>query len=64
MRDLLALYYKQTTLPTSQIQPNRTIKLRDERQITSWILAAIVLLTVVVGLAVWWWSGGISARYA
>jgi len=58
VRDLLALYYKQTTLADVQIQPNRTIKLRDERQITSWILAFIVLLTVIVGLAVWWWNGG------
>ncbi len=58
VRDLLALYYKQTTLADVEIQPRRTIKLRDERQITSWILAAIVLLTLVVGLAVWWWSGG------
>jgi cytoskeleton protein RodZ len=56
--DLLALYYKQTTLADVQVRPNRTIKLRDERQITSWVLAAIVLLTVIVGLAVWWWSGG------
>ena len=56
--DLLALYHKQTTLADIEIQPRRTIKLRDERQITSWILAAIVLLTLVVGLAVWWWSGG------
>lgn len=55
--DLLALYYKQTTLPDVEIQPSRTIKLRDERQVTSWVLAAVVLL-VVVGLAVWWWSGG------
>jgi cytoskeleton protein RodZ len=56
--DLLALYYKQTTLADVEIQPRRTIKLRDERQITSWILAAIVLLALVVGLAAWWWSGG------
>lgn len=58
VRDLLALYYRQTDLSDVQIQPNRTIKLRDERQITSWLLAAIVLLAVVVGLAVWWWGGG------
>src|SRR5262245_46346484 len=56
--DLLALYVKQTTLADIQIQPSRTITLRDERQITSWVLAAIVLLTVVVGLAAWWWNGG------
>src|SRR5262245_21203226 len=56
--DLLALYVKQTTLADIQIQPSRTITLRDERQITSWVLAAIVLLTVIVGLAAWWWNGG------
>jgi cytoskeleton protein RodZ len=56
--DMLALYYKQTTLPDVQIQPSRTIKLRDERQITSWIVAAIILLVVVAGLAVWWSNGG------
>jgi cytoskeleton protein RodZ len=58
VRDLLALYYKQTTLADVQVQPSRSIKLRDERQITSWIVAAVVLLLVIVGLAVWWWRGG------
>jgi len=56
--ELLALYYKQTTLAEVQIQPSRTIKLRDDRQITAWAVAAIVLLLVIVGLAVWWWNGG------
>lgn len=55
--DLLALYYKQTTLAEVQVQPSRTIKLRDERQITTWVVAVIVLLAVVAGLA-WWWNGG------
>ncbi len=59
--DLLALYYKQTTLGDVEIQPSRTIKLRDERQITSWILAAIFLLAVIAGLAWWWWNGGLGA---
>jgi cytoskeleton protein RodZ len=58
VRDLLALYYKQTTLADVQVQPSRTIKLRDERQITSWIVAGLVLLLVIAGLAVWWWRGG------
>jgi cytoskeleton protein RodZ len=56
--DLLALYYKQTTLADVQIQPSRTIKLRDERQITVWALAAVVLLLLIVGLGVWWLNGG------
>ncbi|HSC14944.1 MAG TPA: helix-turn-helix domain-containing protein, partial [Gammaproteobacteria bacterium] len=56
--DLLALYYKQTTLADVQIQPSRTIKLHDDRQITAWALAAIVLLLVIGGLAAWWWTGG------
>ena len=55
--DLLALYYKQTTLADVEVQPSRTIKLRDERQITSWVVAVIVLLAVAAGLA-WWWNGG------
>lgn len=58
VNDLLALYYQQTTLGDVQIRPNRTIKLRDERQITSWVLAVIVLLSLIVGFAVWWWSDG------
>ena len=58
VRDLLALYYRQTKLADVQMKPNRTIKLRDERKIKGWILAAIVLLTVAAGLAVWWWRGG------
>jgi cytoskeleton protein RodZ len=58
VRDLLALYYKQTTLADVQVQPSRSIRLRDERQITSWIIAAIVLLLVVGGLAFWWLNGG------
>ena len=56
--ELLALYYKQTTLAEVQIQPSRTIKLRDERQITAWAVTAIVLLLVIVGLGIWWWNGG------
>ena len=57
VRDLLALYYKQTTLADVEVQPSRSIKLRDERSIVSWVVLAIVLVLVVV-LAYWWWNGG------
>jgi cytoskeleton protein RodZ len=56
--DLLVLYYRQSNFGDVPIQPSRTIKLHDERQITSWVLAAIILLAVIVALAIWWWSGG------
>ena len=57
VRELLALYHKQTTLADVEVQPSRSIKLHDERQITSWVVLAIVLVLVVV-LAYWWWTGG------
>jgi cytoskeleton protein RodZ len=57
VRDLLALYYKQTTLADVEVQPSRSIKLRDERSIASWVVLAVVLVLVVV-LAYWWWNGG------
>src|SRR5215831_19760129 len=40
-RDLLARYYEQTSLKEVQVQPSKTIKLRDERQITVWVIAAL-----------------------
>ena len=36
------------------IEPSRTIRLRDERQITIWIVAAAILVAVIAGLAYWW----------
>jgi cytoskeleton protein RodZ len=57
-RDLLAQYYAQTSLKEVQIQPSKTIKLRDERQITVWVIAALAILVVVVGLAAWWVGAG------
>src|SRR5262252_6825959 len=53
-RDLLARYYEQTSLKEVQVQPSRTIKLRDERQITVWVIAALAILVVIVGLGAWW----------
>jgi len=57
-RDLLAQYYKQTSLQEVQIRPSKTIKLRDERQITVWVIAGLALLVVIAALAVWWLGGG------
>jgi cytoskeleton protein RodZ len=57
-RDLLALYYKQTKLEDVRVQPSPTIRLRDERQITVWVVAGVVLAVIVAGLAVWWVRGG------
>jgi cytoskeleton protein RodZ len=57
-RDLLAQYYKQTSLKEVLVQPSKTIKLHDERQITAWVIAALAILVVVVGLAAWWVGAG------
>jgi cytoskeleton protein RodZ len=40
-----------------EIAPSRTIKLQDERQVTIWIVACIVLLLIAGILGVWWWLG-------
>jgi cytoskeleton protein RodZ len=57
-RDLLARYYEQTSLKEVQVQPSKTIKLHDERQITVWVIAALAILVVIVGLAAWWVGAG------
>lgn len=56
-RELLALYAKQTKIEEVQIQPSPTIHLRDERQITVWVVALLILAVIVAALAVWWTSG-------
>ena len=58
VRDLLALYYKQVSLKEIQIQPSKTIRLTDERQVTVWIIAGLIIAALVVALGVWWWNGG------
>jgi cytoskeleton protein RodZ len=56
--DLLAIYYRQGQLADVELQPNRAIRLRDDRQTSSWIVGALVAATVVVAVAAWWWNGG------
>jgi cytoskeleton protein RodZ len=53
-RALLSLYYDQAKHQEVVVQPSRSIKLRDERQITIWIVAAVVLAVVAVLLVFWW----------
>jgi cytoskeleton protein RodZ len=57
-RDLLARYSEQTKLKEVLVQPSKTIKLRDERQITVWVIAALAILVVIAGLAAWWVGAG------
>ena len=62
--DLLSLYYKQAENRDVPVQPSRSIMLRDERQITVWIVAALVLVAVLVALAVWWLSSSTAVPVA
>jgi cytoskeleton protein RodZ len=55
---LMEIYGRQTNIEEVQVKPSKPIKLRDERQITVWIVAVLVLLLIAVGLAVWWLNSG------
>lgn len=57
-RMLMDIYNRQTNIQDVQVKPSIPIRLRDERQITVWVVAALVLLLIAVGLAVWWLNGG------
>jgi cytoskeleton protein RodZ len=54
--DLLSEYYRLADPRDVSIEPSRVIKLHDERQITVWIVAVLVLLLLGVALFVWWVS--------
>lgn len=54
--DVLAEYYRIAEPRDVRIEPSRVIKLRDERQITIWIVA-VLLLAVLSGLLYLWWAG-------
>jgi cytoskeleton protein RodZ len=62
-RDLLGMYYEQAERQEVIVQPSRTIKLRDERQITVWIVAALVLAVLVMA-ALWWLNRNAPAAAA
>ncbi len=51
---LRSAYQAQVDGDDVDLQPNRSILLRDERQITVWIVAALALLLVAVVLFIWW----------
>jgi cytoskeleton protein RodZ len=53
-RDLLAQYYRQVEIRDLPVIHQKPIRLRDEDQIRHWIAAAIVLLIIIVGVAIWW----------
>jgi cytoskeleton protein RodZ len=56
-RDLIALYSKQQgNLREIEIQPSRTIKLRDERQLAGWVVAILVIAALAVFFGLWWFS--------
>ncbi len=55
---VMEIYGRQTSVEEVQVRPSRPIRLRDERQITVWVVAALVLLLIAVGLVVWWLNGG------
>lgn len=52
--ELRAAYLAQIGREDVELLPSRVIRLRDERQITIWIIAALVLLLLGVFLFVWW----------
>jgi cytoskeleton protein RodZ len=61
--ELIAAYRAQDAEQDVEILPSRTIRLRDERQMTFWVLAAVVLL-VLVALLVYWWVGEPLSSFA
>ena len=52
--DLLAGYYRLVEPRDVTIEPSPTIKLRDERQITIWLVAALAIVLLGVYLWIWW----------
>jgi cytoskeleton protein RodZ len=53
--ELLAQYERTAGDSEVALAPTRGIRLRDERQISLWILALLALILVGGGLSYWWW---------
>ena len=54
-RDLLARYERAVGESEIELAPTKGIRLRDERQISLWIVSAFALVLIVGGLSWWWW---------
>ncbi|MGD2166577.1 MAG: DUF4115 domain-containing protein [Gammaproteobacteria bacterium] len=52
--ELREAFQRQADSEDVRLRPNRAIYLRDERQITIWIIAALAVLLVGVALVAWW----------
>ena len=55
VRELLTLYERSVGESEVALAPTKGIRLRDERQVSLWALAAFALVLVVGGLSYWWW---------
>lgn len=54
--ELRAAFRRQTDSEDIRLRPNKSILLRDERQIKVWVITALAVLVVGVALLVWWLS--------
>lgn len=52
--ELAAAYDRAVGQPSVDLAPSRTIKLRDDRQIAVWVVAALALAAVAFVLWFWW----------
>lgn len=55
--ELVADYEKAVGKQDIDIAPSQTITLRDDRQITVWVVAALVLALISAVIWFWWWLG-------
>jgi cytoskeleton protein RodZ len=60
--DVVADYERAVGNQSADFGPSRTITLRDDRQITVWIVAALVLGSLAAIIWFWWWLGTDNAE--